>query len=62
MLAERLKQHTSVVHTDLEKKLFAHIQAVQNLQRYGSLLALMYGYYAALEKQLSEFGDSLPDY
>jgi heme oxygenase (biliverdin-IX-beta and delta-forming) len=62
MLAENLKDYTRSVHSELEQRLLSHIQAVRNVQHYGSLLALMYGYYAALERQLEKFASSLPDY
>lgn len=62
MLADELKEQTRDVHAALEKKLLTHIQVVTDHGRYQALLALMYGYYAALENQLERFQDSLPDY
>ena len=62
MLADELKEHTRDVHAALEKKLLTHIQVVDNAEQYRSLLTLMYGYYAAVERQLESFKDSLPDY
>lgn len=62
MLAESLKKYTSEVHSELEQRLLAHIHAVQTAQHYGWLLTLMYGYYAALEKDLERFSEVLPDY
>ena len=62
MLADELKEHTRDVHAALEKKLLTHIQVVNDAERYRSLLTLMYGYYAAVERQLEFFKDNLPDY
>lgn len=62
MLAEKLKEHTSAVHLQLEQRLLAHIQSVDSPQQYASLLAMMYGYYAAIEKKLDEFHHVLPEY
>jgi heme oxygenase (biliverdin-IX-beta and delta-forming) len=62
MLAEEIKERTREVHADLEKKLLSHIQRVQSPERYTVLLALMYGYYAALENRLESFRHAIPDY
>jgi heme oxygenase len=62
MLADELKEQTRDAHTDLEKKLVTHIQVVKDRQQYCALLALMYGYHAALENQLDAFRDDLPEY
>lgn len=62
MLADELKEKTRDVHTDLERTLLSHIQLVHNVERYASLLTLMYGYYAAIENRLDSFRAAIPDY
>ena len=62
MLANELKERTSQVHTNLERKLLSHIQLVRDERQYIQLLSLMYGYYAALETRLDALKHAIPDY
>lgn len=55
MLHQQLKEQTSAAHHALEKKLISKIKAVQNHDDYVKLLALMYGFYAAIEERINQY-------
>lgn len=55
MLAHRLKEGTKRAHADLEKQLITHIRLVDSTGGYVQLLAMLYGYYKAMEERLQPF-------
>jgi heme oxygenase len=55
MLAHQLKEETKRAHADLEKQLITHIRRVNSTGGYVQLLAMLYGYYKAVEERLQPF-------
>jgi heme oxygenase len=54
-LQDELKQATAKSHQALEKKLIKVIKGVKSKPDYVKFLKLMYGYHAALEKELDRY-------
>lgn len=54
-LHDELKQTTSKPHQALEKKMVKVIKGIKTQGDYARFLELMYGYYAALEKDLDRY-------
>ena len=52
MLHQQLREYTAHAHAALERELVNHIRAISSKNDYIALLNLLYGYYAALERQL----------
>jgi heme oxygenase len=55
MLTHQLREETKRAHADLEKHLLTHIRRVDTTTGYVQLLAMLYGYYQAVEERLQPF-------
>lgn len=57
MYSQELKAYTAKEHLELEQKLIPMIKDVKNVSQYAALLKLFFGFYAPLEKKLSDVVD-----
>jgi heme oxygenase len=55
MLAAQLKERTREEHALLERKMLDRISSIAKASDYVDLLSLLYGYYAAVESQLTKY-------
>lgn len=64
MLSEKLKEATKTNHQLLEKKLITNIKSIRTKQDYTALIALFYGFFGGMEKQINKEIDTtqLQDY
>ncbi|WP_423147132.1 biliverdin-producing heme oxygenase [Rubrolithibacter danxiaensis] len=64
MVSSLLKQFTTEVHLNLEKKLISKIKLIRSAKDYSNILQIFYGYFGPLEKKIDEYLDKeiLPDY
>jgi heme oxygenase len=60
MLDVQLKEQTRQEHLQLEKKLISRISEVDTVTDYVDLLAVLYGYYGAVENVLADYFRDTP--
>jgi heme oxygenase len=64
MIASRLKEETKIEHAAVEKELMQIIRKIDSIEKYVSLLSIMYGYYASVERSVQPYlgPDNFPDF